>query len=259
MKAYDLHIRPKNPEEAGKIIKIAEKLKWKGICLVEYFNDLNNFKKFRENVLNLKKDAGIEIFIGAEIKGKNRNEIQKNAQKSMNYADIIFACGSFDINREFAEVWGIDVLAHPEAQVQKDFMDQKNSGIDHIIANLLFEHKTAVEINFSNILNTYGLVRAQVMGRMSQNIKLARKYNCLSILASDASDMWGMRAPREFIAVGKTLGMTEHEAKSSITTNPEKIIQKSLDRGSPDVILSGLEVLKWGEQERQEKKMFGWY
>ena len=78
MKFYDLHIHPKNLKEAGEIIKTAEKLGWRGICLVEYFNDSNNFKNFSESVLNLKKDTDIEIFIGAKIKAKNINDIRKN-------------------------------------------------------------------------------------------------------------------------------------------------------------------------------------
>ena len=68
MKFYDLHVHPKTPEKAGEIIKTAERLGWDGICLVEPFDNLNNFKKFRDNVLNLRNDTKIEIFIGAEIK-----------------------------------------------------------------------------------------------------------------------------------------------------------------------------------------------
>jgi len=138
-------------------------------------------------------------------------------------------------------------------------MDQKNSGIDHIIAKLLTDHKTALEINFSGILNSYGVIRAQMMGRMSQNIKLARKYNCLSILASSARDVYGMRSSRELVSIGKALGMTEQEARDSVSKNPEKIIQKSLDRKNPNVITTGLEVICWGEQKPREKKMFGRY
>jgi len=90
MKFYDIHLQPKNLEEASEMANTAERLGWHGICLVEYFDDLNDFKKFRKNILNLKKDVKIEIFIGAEIKGKNRHEIKKNARKSLNYADITF-------------------------------------------------------------------------------------------------------------------------------------------------------------------------
>ncbi|PKP54512.1 MAG: hypothetical protein CVT90_00895 [Candidatus Altiarchaeales archaeon HGW-Altiarchaeales-3] len=258
VKFYDIHLHPKI-DNAEEIIKIAEKLGWHGICLVEYFNNSNSFKKFSENISNLKKDTNIEIFTGAKIKANNRNEIAKLARKAMNCADLIFGYGNFNVNREFAECFEMDILSHPERNIPNDFMDQKNSGIDHIIAKLLAEHKTAIEINFSDILNVYGLLRAQVMGRITQNIKLARKYNCLSILTSGADNMWGMRAPGEFVAVGKALGMTESDAKNSVSRNPEMLIQKSLDRKDPCVILDGVQVLEWGDQKPEGKKMFGWY
>jgi len=258
MKFYDLNIHPENLKEAGDIVKTAEKLGWHGICLVEYFNDLNNFKKFSEGVLNLKKDTALEIFTGAKIKAKNIKDIRKNARKSLNYADIIFACGDFNINREF-QIPEIDVLSYPERGIQRDFNDQKNSGIDHIISKLLAGHKAAYEINFSGILDSYGIVRAQIMGRIIQNIKLSRKYNFLTILASGAGDMYGMRAPLDFIAVAKALGMTGTEAKNSVTRNPEKILVKSINRKNPDVIMEGLEVVDWGGQKPDGNKMFGWY
>jgi len=68
-----------------------------------------------------------------------------------------------------------------------------------------------------------------------------------------------MRAPRDFITVGKALGMTETEAKNSVSENPGKIIQKSLDRKNPSVIMSGLDVVTWGKNKHAEKKMSGLY
>lgn len=259
MKFYDLHLHPKNQEDAISMIKTAERLGWHGVCLVEHFSGRDDFRRFHESVSGLKKDAGIEVFTGAEIKGKNRQDIQKNARKSLEFADIIFAHGSCDVNREIAEAGEIDVICHPERDVQRDFMDQKNSGIDHIISKLLFESNAAVEINFSDIINSYGFVRARIMGRMSQNIGLAREYNFLSVLASGACSVFGMRSPMDFIAVCKSLGMTDAEAKNSVSKNPERIIQKSVDRKNPNAIMSGLDVVAWGSNKPAEKKISGLY
>lgn len=253
---YDLHINAENFEEK---IKLAEHLGWNGICLVREFD--GKFPSFFEEIEKLKRKADIEILVGAEITAKTKKEISKEARASLEYADIILANGgSSNVNRSVSECWEVDILCNPEGGVEKDFSDYKNSGVDHIIAKLMAEKFIALEINFSEILNSYGVLRSQILGRMKQNLILAKKYNVPVILASGARDKFAMRSPRELMAIGISFGMKERDAKKSVEENPLKIIKKSQDRKDPNVIMKGLEVVQWGDQKPVErKKMFGWY
>jgi ribonuclease P/MRP protein subunit RPP1 len=269
---YDLHVHPEKRGEDNieGTIKIAEKLGWGGICLVEYFQEKKSkdFKNFSEEVSKVKKQTNLdlEIFIGAKIRGEN---IRREARKALQFADIILVHGGINgINRKASECWEVDILCHPESvegeekKIMKDFIHQKNSGLDHVIAKLLSEKKIALEINFSQVLNSRGILRVQKIGRMKQNILLARKYKVPLIITSGAGDEFSLRAPRELAAFGRTIGgMTDKEVKDAIEKNPLELIKKVEDRKNPDIILKGLEVLDWGKQEKkkEKKKMYGWY
>lgn len=255
-KYYDLHVSAKDFEEK---IKIAEHLGWSGICLVKEFN--SNSKSFSEEIKILKEKVKIEIFVGAKISTKIPKEVQKKSRAALEYADIILVDGGDEnINRAASECWEVDILCHPEKTSDRDFMDQKNSGIDHIMAKFMAERSIALEINFSKILDSYGMLRSQIMGRIGQNIQLAKKYKVPIIITSGSEGKWSLRSPRELEAVGLSLGMTKESAKKAIEENPLKIIKKSEDRKNPNVIMKGLEVVDWGNSKpREKKRMFGWY
>jgi len=254
-KYYDLHVSAKDFEEK---IELAEHLGWNGICLVEDFD--SNFKSFSKEIECLKKKSKIDILIGAKISTKIPNEIRRKSRAALGYADLILVDGGDeDINRAASECWEVDILCHPET-IDKDFMDQKNSGVDHIMARFMSERFIALEIDFSRILNSHGMLRSQIMGKMRQNVMLARKYDVPTIITSNADDRWSLRAPRELISIGISLGMTEVIAKKAVGENPLKIIKKSRDRKDPNVIMKGLEVIDWGNSKPMERKrMFGWY
>jgi len=244
---YDLNVGG----EAEEILKTAEILEWDGVCLSRRFD--KGFGRFCEEVSGLK--SGLDILLGAEV----GTPVQRNARKALEMADVIIVTGGDEsVNRKASECWEVDILSHPERNFGKDFMHQRNSGIDHIMARFMQERCIAIEINFAEVLNSYGISRAKILGRMRQNVVLSRKYKTPVVLTSGAMDRWGLRAPRDLMAFGKCLGISEAEAKDAVS--PLGIVKKVNDRKNPDVILKGLEVLDWGRSNPKDKKrMYGWY
>ncbi len=253
-KYYDLHINPEDLET----VNIAERLGWGGICVVKDFD--TNLREFSERIKLLKEKSKVELFIGAEIKTEIPQEIPKKARTALEYVDIILVSGGVEgVNRAVSECWEIDILCHPERTGEKDQMDYKNSGIDHVTAKFMSERFIAIEINFSEVLNSSGVLRSRILGRMRQNLVLAKKYNVPVVITSGARDVWGLRAPRELIAFGISLGMKEDYANACVEKIPGLIIKKAKDRKDPNVIMEGLEVVSWGNLTHQKKKMYGWY
>jgi ribonuclease P/MRP protein subunit RPP1 len=255
---YDLHIHSKEPE---KTVKLAETLGYRGICLVEYFDKENKFESFANNVSELSGQTKVNLLVGAEIKTKKTGEIQKKARSALRYADLIIVSGGDErTNRAVSDCWEADVLAHPEREAERDAMEFRNSGIDHITAKFMAERGIAIEINFSDILNSRGMLRSQIIARMAQNIMLSKKFGVPLITTSGAHEDLGLRAPMELAAVAMQLGMKEEQAIKTIGENPAGIVRKARDRKNPKIITKGLEVLKWGKTRPQkEKKQFGWY
>gem|GEM_PF-396170 len=251
LKYYDLHIQPSDLNELERTVSFAKNFGFEGICLAYPVG--REFKKFTDEIGKL--SAGIEIFIGGILNGSG--DARKESRKVLKDADIVLVdtCE----NNNAPKTWEVDVLCRPEHSARRDFMDQKDSGIDHVMAKLMAERCIGMEINFADILNSSGVKRAMIMGRMRQNVHLARKYDAPVIITSNARNQWEMRAPGELVAIGKALGMTDREAKNALSKNPRKIIKKADDRKNPDVIMRGLEVVKWGQLKPCEKRMWGWY
>jgi ribonuclease P/MRP protein subunit RPP1 len=254
---YDLHVSQGKPDELTGVYK---SLSLDGVCVVKTFD--SEYKTFCDTI----KDAGLKtnykMFSGALITAKNPEEVQKKVRSALECgADIILVeGGDEEINRAASECWEVDIVCHPERVTGKDLLDQKNSGIDDVMARFMAERGIAIEICLSELLSCYGVVRAQVIGRMRQNIMLAKKYKTPIIITSGAKDRFGMRAPKDLYSLGIALGMDPGMAKKAVSEYPAMLIKKACDRRGSDVLLDGLEVVSWGTaKEKQNKKMFGWY
>lgn len=94
-----------------------------------------------------------------------------------------------------------------ENSERQDFIHHRNSGLNHILAELLSKNNHTLFISFKNLLNSFPVQRARKMGRISQNIRLARKFNFSVKIASFASTPMQMRAPSDLLSLAKVLGM----------------------------------------------------
>jgi len=215
------------------------------------FYDLNGFPKDAVS----EKLGWVGVFKPEVVSSKN---VQQEVRKVRSNAEAILVKGDDKVSRMASDCWEVDIIGSPEVHNEKDFMHQANSGIDYVIARACAEKGIAVELNLSNVLNSSGRRRAEILARMAQNVRICRDAKCDLVITSGAKEKYGMRAPRDLMAFGMVLGMTLDEAKAAVSANPLKILKRSEDRSNPDILLKGLEVKKWGS-ERKQKKIYGWY
>ena len=138
-------------------------------------------------------------------------------------ADLIIAEHS-DKDRERIERKEIQLLYHLETDEKRDFLHQRASGLNHILAELCSEKK--VMVSFSHNLLLKSKKRALLLGRMMQNIGLCRKYKVPMVFASFASAPIEMRSPHDLKALGIVLGMHPSEAKECLSSLYEYIATK---------------------------------
>lgn len=99
---------------------------------------------------------------------------------------------------------------------KKDFMHQRGSGFNHIMAKFANSNNIAVGFSFSTILNAQPINRSKIIGRIKQNIKLCRKHKVKTVIASFTNNPLEMRAPKDLMAFFTVLGMHPREAKDSL-------------------------------------------
>jgi len=103
-----------------------------------------------------------------------------------------------------------------EKQHGKDFLHQRNSGLNHIMVKIASEKNKMIGFNFSGILNAEDEKKAVLLGRMKQNVKLCRKYKVKMFLGSFAKDPYELRSIYELRAFGVIIGMNPGEIKNSV-------------------------------------------
>jgi len=128
-------------------------------------------------------------------------------------------------NRDVLEKSKADVLFDLERQSKNDFLHHRASGLNHILCNLANKNKIIIGFSFNSILNSKNM--AQILGRISQNIKLCRKYKVKMSIASFAKNAYEMRSTHDLVSLFLVLGMHQKEAKDSLKNALERIMSNS--------------------------------
>lgn len=188
---------PKNNEH--EFIAMAKKLGYSKLCFV--YDDPEKIKEARKKY----KDNSLIIFgvIGT----------YRTIPKVRNTADLVIVESS-DSDRKLLENSEEIILVNVEETKKSDFMHQRASGLNHIMCSLAHKNDITLAFSFSKILNAPK--RAELLGRIKQNIKLCRKYKVKTRIASFAETPYEMRSPRDLIDFFSNLGMHQGDAKKSL-------------------------------------------
>ncbi len=156
----------------------------------------------------------------------------RNSQQPKTKPDICYGYVNQDKNKKSKPAYGLYVSLNPdnprhiieqkladvvfslEQNQGHDFIHQRNSGFNHILAKLAEKNNIAVGFSLSLLLPEKS--RPKIMGRMMQNIMLCKKYNVPVVVASLAKSPFQMRAPKELISLFSELGLGHKKAKEAM-------------------------------------------
>lgn len=126
---------------------------------------------------------------------KARKKIKENSDKTK-----IFSSNNDELNRKILEKEKIDVLLLNQSQ-RKDFLKQRNSGFNHILAKIAKKNKIILGINLDEIIHSKQ--KAKILARIKQNIEICNKNNLEMTFISfkEKRDVYDLKA------LGLVLGM----------------------------------------------------
>ena len=138
-------------------------------------------------------------FNGIKIKTAILNP--KNPLKARKNADILIADKDA---RHYLEKTGIDIVFGLEAKAGKDFLKQRNSGLNQVLCTIAASRGKIYGFNFRDVLVSKN--RPEVMGRMMQNLMLCKKYKVKTIFFSGAQEPLEMRNHKDMDSFFGLLG-----------------------------------------------------
>ncbi len=104
---------------------------------------------------------------------------------------------------------GADIVYGFELLEAKEHTHYRASGLNQVLCKLATEKKVRIGLSFASLLEYTGQKRAQLLGRIMQNITFCSKYKTPMKIASFATQPYEMRAPAELAAFFKNLGLQD--------------------------------------------------
>jgi len=209
---------PKNNE--NKFIEMAERLGIKSICFAYCFKGKNDFLDKKEKIRKLEEKTKIKLFAGIIAEPMDLNRAKQITK--------VVICKSPENNRSVFEKIRPSVVFELETLSKKDSMHSRNSGLNHILCSLANKNNILVGFSFSSVLDSEGIFKSQILGRMMQNIRLCRKYKVRTVIASFADGPYKMRAFHDLRSFFISLGMHPKEANDSLENTFKLYKNKSL-------------------------------
>jgi len=114
-----------------------------------------------------------EIIIEAKTFEEARKKLKDARQKN---PDSLVGFTSYDdeLNRKVLEKEKIDFLIIPLSE-RKDFMKQRNSGFNQVLAKEAKKKVVVIGINIDDIIKENKFEKAKIFARARQNVKLCNK------------------------------------------------------------------------------------
>ena len=231
---FDLNIKGNSYDENLILALQASEYGWKHINFSYNQNEFDNALTFKNDLKNELKDI-IDIDYTLNIKSNNPSEIIKIVRKYRNKSSCISVLGgNLKVNRTCLENIQVDVLSKP-------YLKRYDSGLNHILAREAKANNVAIELVFSDILNSYLSHISKILANFRDIYKLHRKYEFPLILSSGAESILDLRTVKDFEAVFTQTGLTSLEVEESFRT-AENILEFNGNR--KNLILSGVKVVE---------------
>jgi RNase P/RNase MRP subunit p30 len=183
-----------------EFVEVAEKLSFKGLVFV--YQDASKCADAQKLGTKLKILTALVA---------DQKKIQQARQKS----ELVLMKSTGDDRFAF-EKSKPDIIFELEEAQKHDYIHQRASGLNHVLCDLAKKNNVGIGFSFSSVLNSSGMLRAQIIGRMQQNISLCRKYKNKVIIASFARNPFEMRSPQDLMSFFVTIGMHQKEARDGL-------------------------------------------
>ncbi len=179
-----------------KFIEIAEKLRIDGLIFV-YSRP--------KDIGELQRTTKIKLYSAVIC---DANEIKRYKGKILTF---VRAPEDQFILRDLIEGEMPDMIFGLELNKRKDFIHHRSSGLNQVLSESLREKGVCVGFNISEIIKLNRIEKSVVLGRFSQNIRLAKKFGFKIILASFAHEPFGLKPQNEILSLLSSLGIHKQE------------------------------------------------
>jgi ribonuclease P/MRP protein subunit RPP1 len=177
------------------------------------------------------RDAyGIDIVAGIEIRTDDRSQASGLIGNYRSKRDVVCVHGG-PLNRFAVEQPKVDVLAHPLC----------DGDVNHVLAKAALENGVHLEFNLARVLREDGGPRVRSIQGLRKLREVVQQYDVPYVVSADPFSHLQMRAPRELLAIGETIGFDREAIEIGLRAWGE-IAERNRERRSETFIEPGVRI-----------------
>jgi len=131
------------------------------------------------------------------INTTNLNEARKQIQKikrEKSEEEISVLSQDDEFNRKALEIKGINMLVINENYPWKDYMKQRASGLNEVLAKICADKNIKVGIQIEEIIKKPEIEKAKALARLMQNIMLCKKAGAKLVFVGEIKDKLALQS-----------------------------------------------------------------
>jgi len=143
---------------------------------------------------------GVGVVTGIEVDAESPDSVSGSVGNFREECTLLLVRGGTNaLNRYVVEQDRVDVLTRPMAG---------NGDFNHVLARAAKTHGVRVEFDFGPVLRESGGQRVQALRGLRKLRELVEQYDTPYVVSANATNHFGLRAPRELIALGEQIGFS---------------------------------------------------
>ncbi|MFD1642240.1 RNase P subunit p30 family protein [Halohasta litorea] len=150
----------------------------------------------------------VDIVAGIEVDAESPDSVSGSIGNFRGECTLLSVRGGTNaVNRYAVEQDRIDVLTGPMAG---------NGDFNHVLARAAETHGVRVEFDFGPVLRSSGGQRVQALRGLRKLRELVEQYDTPYVVSANATSHFGLRAPRELIALGEQIGFSAEQVETGL-------------------------------------------
>jgi len=185
----------------------------------------------------IREEYGIDVVEGVEIRADDRQQASGAVGNHRTTETIVGIHGGTNaLNRFAVEQSKVDVLAHPM---------RGDGDFNHVLARAARENGVRVEFDLLPVLRADGGERVRALKSLRKLRELIEQYDAPYVVSATPESHLHLRAPRELVAVGETIGFETETIREGLAEwgrlierneriQSEEFIEPGVERGRYD-------------------------
>jgi ribonuclease P/MRP protein subunit RPP1 len=178
----------------------------------------------------------VDVVTGIEIRTDDAGQAGGLLGNYRSKVDVICVHGG-SLNRFAVEQPKVDVLAHP----------MREGDVNHVLAKAAADNGVHLEFNLGRVLRADGGARVQAIQGLRKLRELVEQYDVPYVVSADPRSHLQLRAPRELVALGETIGFDRETIEAGLRAWGE-VAARNRERRSETFIEPGVRRVEHEEE-----------